>query len=104
MPELKLTRIFDLIGVSIEGRQADQRSRNADGACMHQHCEAEGPRMVKMKSVALERDKHGEWMRWEWDGRGLPLPYSCGFSGVLTDGVKEREYFILIEQEGTAHA
>lgn len=101
MPELTLVRVADLIGVSIEGRRADLRSRTADGACMYEH-QAEGSaRMVTMTRVFVDVDKHGQWMRWEWDKTGHSLPVACGYSAILMDGTSEFEYFILIE---VAHA
>ena len=94
---MPLVRIFDLIGQDIAGRRADIRSRNADGSLMYEHQEKDGPIMVTMTRVRTTEDnRYGTWLRWEWEGRGLPVGLACG-SGVVMDGKKELEYYIEME-------
>lgn len=105
-----LVRVADLLGKDVAGFRADMRSRTADGELMYEHTAAEGPRMVTMTRVYLRTEPlgptlqkvygkpKGEWLRWEWERDHTRGSFDCGFSGVLAEDEKHKDYHIIITE------
>ncbi len=92
-----LLHIVELITRPVEGLVVDIRTRNADGSLRYDWQDKDGPRLVKMKSVEVRKQKDGNWLYWTWDKNPNAVAFDCGYSGIRMDSKDLDEYYIEAE-------